>query len=350
MKTDYISKKSQYKKLTRPADPFLTCDLTNIVPEEYMILPLADFYVAENEAVDLSARVPAFQNESDIFHWFARLLTQSPAAAALLAEASTQDWHVGLAALGNNGYHLDIPGRKILLDCYDMTPVGLARSAYFRNNLLFMFVKALRDVWHETRWSDFESHYRPEDILMLERVRAADCDTVALLAGWELRGAGYGDLWRHLIGTEEGDMALVFTKYLERDPSALFDGSALAYAFRQWFADESRVDGCDHDVLETLDEIMQAAETRNPFGKNRLSVACIEALSTLPDGVRYLAGLGETISRDPFFAGLHDPINQSHFLQIIYDLEVVMVGNVPFQDRALANKIFPQEDIHTIWR
>jgi hypothetical protein len=51
--------------------------------------------------------------------------------------------------------------------------------------------------------------------------------------------------------------------------------------------------------------------------------------------------MGETIRRDPFFAGLNDPINQTHLFHLIYDTEVTMVNNVPFRDARLARKIFP---------
>jgi hypothetical protein len=129
----------------------------------------------------------------------------------------------------------------------------------------------------------------------------------------------------------------------------LFDGSALAYGFRQWYADESRVDGCDHETLESYDDILLQHEgTHHPFGENRLSAEIIESMACLPDGRCYLRGLGETILRDPFFAGLHDPVNQTHLFHLMYDMEVVMVNNVPFRDVSLARKIFPQGDLTRI--
>ena len=80
------------------------------------------------------------------------------------------------------------------------------------------------------------------------------------------------------------------------------------------------------------------------LGQNRLDETVLEDLATLPDGTRYLQGLGEGILRDPFFAGLNDPINQTHLFHLIYDLEVVMVNNVPFRDARLARMIFPQAE------
>lgn len=287
----------------------------------------------------------SFEADDDIGAWLASILADSPTASRLWIEAERAGWLVGFADLKNSGFYIDLSAQTILLDTYGLGAQALGRSPYFRNELLTCFVRALRDIWHEQKQHGFIDEFAPESLLMIERVRSADCDTVALLVGWELRGAGYTDVWRHLIGAAEGDMALIFTRFLERDPSALFDGSALAYAFRQWYADETRVDGCDHDTLEAMDDILLSYNGKvRPFGERRVQIEDIEALATLPDGRCYLRGLADTILRDPFFAGLHDPVNQTHLFHLMYDMEVVMVNNVPFRDARLARLIFPGAD------
>ena len=261
-----------------------------------------------------------------------------------MEEAARNDWYIGFSDLKNQGFCMDVESQIILLDHFCLDAAALGRSAFFRHVMLTTFLRALRDVWHEERMPDIEKTYAPEQILMIERVRAADCDTVTILCGWELRGAGFTEVWRHLLGSEEGDMAIVFTRFLERDPGALFSGAAMAYAFRQWYADMSRVDGVDHDSLQALDHLMEDSDQPNPFGQKRLDAAELESLSVLPDGKCYLAGLGEGVLRDPFFAGLNDAINQTHMFHLMYDMEVVMVNNVPFRDQKLARLIFPQSE------
>lgn len=284
----------------------------------------------------------SFEYPADILEWCAALIGQSPTAFALLKDAARDGWSVGLSDLHSNGFHIDAENKKILLDHFSLSPTALGRSAWFRNTVLITFIRALRDIWHEGRRAPFESEYGPEDVLMLERVRMADCDTVTVFAAWELRGAGFADVWRHLIGSSDGDMALIFTRFLERDPTALFDGSALTYAFRQWYADAGRVDACDHGTLEAMDDLLLESEDRKPFGAKRLTGEALEQLAVLPDGTCYLSGLGETVRSDPFFAGLHDEINQTHLFHLIHDMDVTLVNNVPFRDRALARKLFPQ--------
>ena len=344
-----LSRKTHTRRAHRAdtlSHDFQVYDLTHPDEGRTQLTAFSDVSLPASLDYDAIIELPfAFEENEDIMAWAASMLADSPTASRLWVEAERAGWRVGITDLKNGGFFIDSIEQTLLLDNYVLAPSALGRSPYFRNALLVALVCALRDIWHEQKNIAYEDEFTPESALMLERVRAADCDTVSLLVGWELRGAGYTDVWRHLIGSEEGDMAIIFTRFLERDPTALFDGSALAYAFRQWYADESRVDGCDHATLEALDDVFLGhTGAAKPFGERRLALEDIEQLSCLPDGRSYLKGLADTIMRDPFFAGLHDPVNQTHLFHLIYDMEVVMVNNVPFRDPRLARMIFPGAD------
>ena len=290
-----------------------------------------------------------FSCDEDLLNWAAITIMHAPSARALSKILTDAQWVVTLESLHNNGYHIDTAEKRITLDNYAMESDALGRSVFFRNDLLLNIVRAIRDVWHETRFTTSAMDYSVEDVLLLERVRAADSDTFAVLAAWELRGEGFSDVWRHMIGAEEGDMALAFSGYLEKDPRSLFNGRALAQAFRTWHENEQRVDACDHETLEMLDDLILSAGGESPFGNASLAKDRIEAVSRLPNGVFYLRDMAGMIRRDPFYAGLTDPINQAHLFQIIYDLKVTRVNDVPFRDRILAEKIFPDGIMQENW-
>ena len=113
---------------------------------------------------------------------------------------------------------------------------------------------------------------------------------------------------------------------------------ALAHVFRQWYANVARIDALDHSTLEHMDFAIR--DENMSFGDKNASALDFENLSTLPDGTVYLKELGETVSRDPFFNGLNDAINQAHLFQIVYDSKVTYVDGIPFRDEALARKFF----------
>ncbi len=301
--------------------------------------------LAENAAgIDPADKAMTFHCDEDVLSWCVAMLEESPVAAALIDDAASAGWAFSLDDLNNGGFYLDVENRLCRLDHHSMSQMAFARSAHFRNAVLLSFVRALRDIWHETRIGSFEDKFRPGDTLILERLRAADGDTVAVFAGWELRCAGHADIWRYVIGSDDGDLAMVFSRYLDSEPSALFDGSVLIHAFRQWFADEQRVNICDHDTLENLDGILQESGRRDPFGKGSLTGKIAESLSRLPGGKAYLQGFGDSLICDPFYAGFRDPVNKTHLSHLMYDLEVVMAGNVPFRDEKLARLIFPESE------
>lgn len=294
----------------------------------------------QKDYLNLDAYPFGFKEDRDVVTWATALISHSEQGAALIKEAINSGWKIAMNDLGTGGFHMDAFDKIIELDNFGLNPSSLGHSAFFRKSLICVLAKALREIWHENRWGAFELVYTPESVLMLERARAADADSVSVLIGWELRSAGYNDVWRHILGSEDGDMAQVLINILDRYPTALYNGMALAHIFRQWYADVSRVDAMDHDTLEHLDFSINDFDGNNAFefGTDKLDAKDLEKLSTLPDGTIYLKELGETVSRDPFFCGLNDPINQAHLFQIVYDSKVTYVDGVPFRDQKLARK------------
>lgn len=292
--------------------------------------------------------VSSLETHKDILSWCIQLLCASPSARMMIAEATQEGWHVGIEDQYGYDFHLDVPEKRIILDGCGLLPEALGRSEYFRSVLLISFIRALRDIWQEKRHGGFDEEYGPDDILMLERVRAADCDVMSVLVSWELRSEGKASLWRHLIGSEEGDLAVAFSTHLERRAASFITGDALAAAFTQWYQAPERVDACDHETLEYMDGVIQENPGQNPFGDKKLTPVGVEVLSCLPDKTAYLKNLGGNILMDPLYAGLGDLINQSHYMQIIYDLQVTYVDDIPFRDPDLARKIFPDDTLANI--
>jgi hypothetical protein len=353
MKADRLSRKTHLKKLpVKAAKSVQEYDLTISDEGSDFFCMMGDIEQPRyDDGFDRSFDMQqSFVSDEDIFAWCSHVIAESPTALSLWSHAIEQGWTISLSCLDETGYSIDIENRVVTMDHFGLSPEALGRSAYFRNAFLTVLIRALRDIWHEERFDPFEENFAPEQVLMLERIRLADCDSVTVLAVWELRGAGYSDIWRHLIGSEEGDMALIFMRFLERDPTALFDGTALAYTFRQWYADDARVNACDHEALENLDNLLEEKGSRNPFGQLCADEKILEELSELPDGMMYLSGLADQILSDPYFSGLNDAINQSHLFHLIYDIQVKMVNNVPFRDGKLARKIFPDGDVTSVWR
>lgn len=287
---------------------------------------------------DLSAAPGDVTNDRDLLAQNFSQLSKSATARMLIKEAGEQGWRIGLSRLEQHDFHLDVPARTIILDNHGLDAEGFARAPYFYHAVQVSLIRALRDAWQEKRHGGFDENYTPESVLLLERIRAADSDVMAVMIAWELNG----DLWRHLTGSEDSDIALAFSNCLEQDPVST--GKALTATFRQWFRNVARVNVCDHETLEYMDDVLNA-NVGPAFGKKRAGKICVEVLSCLPDKTAYLRGLGEDVLSDPLYAGLSDPINQTHFMHVMRDASVCYVQNVPFRDAALAAKIFPNGEM-----
>ncbi len=331
---------------------------TRKIPEEVMVthlrghepLPAAPLYPVALSSIafdqirvyhNLEAYPYAFESDLDVMQWICGMVAESPTARILLKEAQGDGWTIRLDDLAHEGYAIDDENRTLLIDHYGFTASALGRSSYFRNALFVSFVKALRQVWHDRQDYGFDKTHRPDAILMLERARAADCETVAILTGWELRASGHSDIWRSILGSEEGDMAMIFTRAIEKDPAGFYDGSVLTRTFCQWYGDDGRVASTDHATLERMDERLEQAQGAQVFAAAPLRAEDIERLSALPQNRAYLNGMGKNICTDPYFSSLNDAINETHLFQVVYESRVVMVEGVPFRDRRLASLIFP---------
>jgi len=281
--------------------------------------------------------------EDHVLVWACSVMKHSPSARAMLKEASDKGWSITLEDRDGGDYCMNVEAKLLILDNGGLSGNALARSEYFLNRLLITFSKALRDVWQEKRFGGFDEDYSPKDVVLMERVRFADLDTLSVLIAWELREAGYEECWRHLSGSESCDLAMAFANYLERRPTAVLDlRQALLAAFKQWFCEESRIDACDHDTLEYLDEVLAASELVNPFGQKNPGRMNIEMLSTLPSGAAYLQGLGGEILGSRIFCSISNDLNVAHLSHIVNDIESITIENVSFRDPDLARKMFPE--------
>ncbi len=279
-----------------------------------------------------------FESEYDALAFGVQQLQQSKTTKAFILDAMNAGWEMGLCDLGGNAFHIDVPLKKIIINNNGLSASAIMRNAHFREGLLMTIVRALRDGWHEKRHGGFDEKFNAESILMLERVRAADCDVMVVLAAWELRALGHADLWRHVLASDEGDLAIAFGCILEKETGNYAVHKALHAAFDQWYNVADRIVLCDHASLEYIDEVLRNGMV---LDTHRAESADVEVLGCLPDRTTYLQGEGTNILRAPTYAGLQDVVNQTHFMQIVHDLKSTTVQGVAFSDSTLAAKIFP---------
>jgi hypothetical protein len=286
------------------------------------------------------------ETDGALIAWLLEMAAESPTARSLVACAGARGWNCRMDDLGGAGYAIDAESKILCLDHSGFKPSAIGRSIHYRNMLALHFIKGLRQIWqseHRTRQrTQTGSALRPDAALMLARAHAADCESVSILVAWEWRGAGNAEPWRVLLGGDEGDMAIVFTRALEKDPAGFYDGSVLARTFCQWYAQETRIGASDSATLATLDDALRKGDGR---GAEALTPAHVESVSALPGGAAYLSGMGEAICRDPYFLSLNDPINEAHLFQIVHDSTAHMAGGVAFRDPSLARRIFPVERV-----
>ncbi len=269
---------------------------------------------------------------------FMDILEKSNVFMSLCEEIEKLPWKIGFEDLGNRGHCLDFSKSVIKLDQHGLLPTSLRDSDYFFQASLLSFVRGLRDLWQEQRWPEIHEYYGPEALMFLERLKAADNDVFALMILWELKDNGYDRLWRHMISSDDADMAKCFAN----TQGCLLEKASKA--FRAWFESAERIRCVDHESLEYMDSLIEDNK-KAPFGCNKLVARDIVRVACLPNRTSYLNGMGHDIIQDPFYSGLQDPINQAHFFHLIRDAQCLTVQGVQFRDPSLARKMFPEQKV-----
>ena len=292
--------------------------------------------VASEESLVLYNRKD-IESYSELLNHYFGILEVSEASIRTFDQICDRGWTFQFDDIGNGGYFIDADNHTIWLDQYSLDAKAIAKSDYFYASAMMNLLRGLRDAWQESRWKSSTITYHPESLLMLEKMRTADSDVVAVIFAKELQEEGYDVFMRHLLASDDAFLA----RYFINDDHLL--KVQAASAFRSWFLEPKRVDTTDHETLCYLDTVLEDAGHGNPFGRNRLTPIEIVRMGCLPDGTSYLAGYGEAVLRDPVFAGLSDPINQAHYFHLVRDMEAYFVNGVPFRSPRLASKIFPEQ-------
>lgn len=317
------------------AEAFLDCN----EPETYRLDDLLS-RVRDLEGHDESLKFPIICDE-DLLVWSLSLLCESPLGRAFAHDARFEDWAIELDDCDDGQFIADAQMRILILPRCALSLPALARSPYMRSMFLAEFCRGLRGIWHSGSGVPLPGSLTVFDQIRWTRAVEADYDLLMLAVAWELREAGHPELWRYLIGSDLGDLAVAWVAMLERNPQGLSQPALLKRMFFEWLGDETNRNEADHIMLTRLDQALHNLGYGKGYGERELTAEDFQALTTLPEGISYLAGGARALLDDPTQITMTDPINAAHLQQIESDLAQMRMTRASFRDRELALKFFP---------
>jgi|GEM_PF-1661063 hypothetical protein len=243
-------------------------------------------------------------------------LQKSPTARTLIDEVVAYDFNL----LIDESLGLDVSGFQnssatLILPRIDSCDLRVRKN---QGRALMTIAAALRRALKANQGHFQRFDLEPLEYLRLNRLAEADIDAVTVQICWELRTAGDPLAWRQLLAGDKGDLAVVFSNGLRHYPMGQFDGKALRYVFRQWFADPERVNSADHTGLEFLDMAMACPDQFEVTGTEKVSENDIRKIEKQLPFQHYLEGIN-VFGR--WFDGLKEPFNQVHLHHIINDIK-----------------------------
>ena len=297
-------------------DDFFDCDM----PEEYSLTDLLQQVRALGSDPE---QLPfTFATDEDVLIWALALLCDSPLGRTLASDARFEDWSIELDEVEDGRHIADLQMRVLILPRFMPSAVALGRSQYFRNMFLAEFCRGLRGIWNLSLGVRDPRDLTINDQVVWNRLVQADHDLLLLSMAWELREADYPDLWRHLIGSDLGELAIAWSALLERQPPLSFP-QMLMRLFPRWMECDTLLNAVDHRTLEHLDQFLQSPGSGRPCGSRRLEGSDLLKLSALPEEVMYLKPFITMLLDNDDAARMPDPINEAHLLHLRNSLQVL---------------------------
>lgn len=251
-----------------------------------------------------------------------------------------KDWRVDFDDLNDVSYDLDIDNAIIVLHNHGLRPDQALSSPYFRPQILLALAEATRMARH-VEWLDgMIARYHPQTIILLGRICVADTTTQKIKFAWDAKQDNDGSLWKHILCGESSDMALAFESSLEKYMTAGLDQAeaikkSMAVAFNRWFTSPNRMTDCDHDTLNLIDGMITDNIIFNDKTLEKNAMIC---MTLMPAGESSYIDLylQNDILKNPYYATIADPFNETHFSQILNDMNKVNVSGLVFSDPHLA--------------
>jgi len=284
-----------------------------------------------------------FYSDEDALIWGLSILTQSSMGRSIAFDARFEDWSLEVDDIEDGHPIIDSQLRILILPRGTPSVSALSKSYHERLQFLTSLGRGLRMIWQDMNAIRTRIDLTADDQLFFERLRRADMDIITLRMMWDLRGSGYGSLWRHVIAGSVGEVAMSANDFWESEKFP----AGLAQTFLSWMGCDHLLAECDNRTLDDMDSRLQRS-INDTCGISILTATDILNLSRLPEGGSYLAPLARTLCYSTEFRHIPDPVNEAHLKQILEECSEIISPSLVFRDSELERKIFPDRIIDTL--
>ena len=196
-------------------DDFLTekdDDFSTDLYEEGEAVALEDLLHLVQEFSELNKpdlRPAHFETDEDALVWGLSVLCETRLGRDLAYDARFEDWSIEVDDIEQACHIIDPQLRILILPRFSVSPPTLARSQNDRAAFILELARGLRGIWHDMTGVRENFDLTADDQILMSRLRRADHDLCALRMAWDLREQGLGGLWRQIIASQLGDLAMI---------------------------------------------------------------------------------------------------------------------------------------------
>lgn len=146
---------------------------------------------------------------------------------------------------------------------------------------------------------------QPQDAILVNRLIMADCDSLCAAFYWDMRLAGYHDIWAQALTGADYDLCAAYAMEAMMDFRALQTGQALRATVEKWFM-SARCKGLDRKTVQVLMAQKDKEACYGELTSFTLLHDMIRVIGSRPAGENYLMPIISAVLSDSIFRDVRD--------------------------------------------
>jgi hypothetical protein len=183
-------------------------------------------------------------------------------------------------------------------------------------NATISTLKAMRLVWLQKQGALINPlAFQPEQAILINRMIAADNEIISIAMMWDMKLAGFEDMWNHAMAGSNYDLCSAYAMEAMTDFRAIKSGLALRATFEKWFI-SGRCKSEDRKIIQTMMGKHTDIQINHEDTSRTVALDVISAMGRRPHGDNYLSSIAVQIMNDGLFNDVRDRSN-ANFLWFI---------------------------------
>jgi len=197
-------------------------------------------------------------------------------------------------------------------------------------------IQSMRMAWnHKNGLLINPLSFQPEEAILVNRLIHADLDVTLISYLWDMKLAGYEDIWNKEMNSANYDLCSAYAMEAMTDFRSIKSGLAARATFEKWFL-SGRCKNFDREIIQTMLGCHTDIEISSSDASRVVAIDIVAGLGNRPMGRNYLSAIVTQIMTDTMYSEVRDRSNANFLWFITFERRMNEVEqNLHTQDMSI---------------